>query len=114
MVELLRLSATNRPISFALFDCLNGENDEKLYPKENRKEIDEMCAYLFENVNNGVYKAGFAQSQATLDDAVDKLFQALDVLDQKLERSKFLLGVRLSDSLRYLLLHHPNPLRCGL
>ena len=74
-----------------LFDCLNGENDE-LYPKENRKEIDEMCAYLFENVNNGVYKAGFAQSQATLDDAVDKLFQALDVLDQKLERSKFLLG----------------------
>ena len=52
-----------------------------------------MCTYLFENVNNGVYKAGFAQSQSALDDAIDKLFDAFDVLDAKLaENSTFLLG----------------------
>jgi|TARA_B100000519_G_scaffold133380_1_gene115249 putative glutathione S-transferase len=80
-----------------LFDCcLRGDDENKenlLYPKENRKEIDEMCTYLFENVNNGVYKAGFAQSQSALDDAIDKLFDAFDVLDAKLaENSTFLLG----------------------
>ena len=51
-----------------------------------------MCAYLYENVNNGVYKVGFAQSQDVLDDEVAKLFAALDALDSRLASSRFLLG----------------------
>ena len=80
-----------------LFDCCSSKKDSdeesaSLYPKEKRKEIDEMCAYLYENVNNGVYKVGFAQSQDVLDDEVAKLFAALDTLDSRLASSRFLLG----------------------
>lgn len=90
-----------------LLDCLpsssnvDEDNELKLYAKEKREEIDEMCSYLFENINNGVYRVGFAQTQTALDDASEKLFNALDVLENKLLRSstrekKYLCGDTIS------------------
>ena len=53
-------------------------------PKHLRTEIDTLNAWVYENVNNGVYKAGFASSQAAYDDYVTKLFEALDRLEYHL------------------------------
>lgn len=60
------------------------------YPKEKRAEIDELNARIYETVNNGVYKAGFAKSQAAYEEAVAPLFETLDWLDERLSQSRFL------------------------
>ena len=64
----------------------------ELYPEALRGEIDELNDYIFHNVNNGVYKAGFAQSQSAYSDAFNLVFDALDVLEQRLAGQRFLLG----------------------
>ena len=63
-----------------------------LYPERLRKEIDELNAFVYENVNDGVYRAGFATSQKTYDTAVRRLFDALDVLDNRLRHQRYLFG----------------------
>jgi len=62
------------------------------YPAEARGEIDELNAFVYDNVNNGVYRSGFAGTQAAYESAVRRLFDALDVLEDRLSRSRFLLG----------------------
>ncbi len=64
----------------------------ELYPEALRGEIDELNDYIFHNVNNGVYKAGFAQSQSAYSDAFNLVFDALDVLEQRLAGQRFLFG----------------------
>jgi putative glutathione S-transferase len=63
-----------------------------LYPEKLRTEIDELNDFIYENVNDGVYRAGFATSQQAYDRAVRRLFDALDQLDARLARRRFLLG----------------------
>ena len=63
-----------------------------LYPKPLRKEIDQLNDFVYENVNDGVYRAGFATSQKTYEIAVRRLFDALDVLDNRLIRQRYLFG----------------------
>ena len=63
-----------------------------LYPEQLRKEIDQLNAFIYENVNDGVYRAGFATSQKTYDIAVRRLFDALDVLDNRLIHQRYLFG----------------------
>jgi glutathionyl-hydroquinone reductase len=63
-----------------------------LYPESLRTEIDELNDFIYENVNDGVYRAGFATSQPVYELAVRKLFDALDQLDARLATSRYLFG----------------------
>eukprot|EP00850_Spirogloea_muscicola_P015292 SM000116S24213 [mRNA] locus=s116:98365:101727:+ [translate_table: standard] len=60
------------------------------YPAELRAEVDEVNDFVYHNVNNGVYKCGFAKSQEAYDEAVGALFTALDQLEERLGRSRYL------------------------
>ena len=69
-----------------------------LYPAPLRPEIDAINAVVYEHVNNGVYKAGFAASQETYEQAFDALFRTLDELEARLGRQRFLVGDRVTDA----------------
>jgi putative glutathione S-transferase len=62
------------------------------YPAARRTEIDAINARVYEHVNNGVYRAGFATTQSAYEEAVSGLFETLDWLDAQLATSRFLLG----------------------
>jgi putative glutathione S-transferase len=62
------------------------------YPEALRREIDELNACVYDNINNGVYRCGFAGTQAAYEAAARRLFQALDVIEDRLSRSRYLLG----------------------
>jgi putative glutathione S-transferase len=61
-----------------------------LYPEALRTEIDAVNELVYDNVNNGVYKAGFARSQAAYEQAYERLFAALDGLEETLASSRYL------------------------
>jgi len=63
-----------------------------LYPAELRDEIDAINARVYDDVNNGVYRSGFASSQEAYEEAVYPLFETLDWLDERLQTRRFLLG----------------------
>lgn len=63
-----------------------------LYPEKIRPEIDELNSFIFENVNDGVYRAGFATSQSAYERAARRLFAALDQLDARLATHRYLFG----------------------
>ena len=79
------------------FDRLTG-NRQDFYPPALRREIDEANAAVYNDVNNGVYKAGFATTQAAYDEAVTALFDRLDRLDQRLGRQRYLVGDRVTEA----------------
>ena len=64
----------------------------ELYPENLREEIDKLNDYVFRNVNNGVYKAGFATSQEAYSRAFHLVFDAFDVLEERLSEKRFLFG----------------------
>ncbi|MFP1734640.1 glutathione S-transferase family protein [Lonsdalea quercina] len=68
------------------------------YPLALREEIDELNGWIYPQVNNGVYKAGFATQQSAYDDAVAQLFEALDRLEQRLSQQRYLTGSRLTEA----------------
>ncbi|MCR5477867.1 MAG: glutathione S-transferase C-terminal domain-containing protein [Lachnospiraceae bacterium] len=68
------------------------KNAPDLYPVHLREEIDELSDFLFHNVNNGVYKAGFATSQEAYSAAFNLVFDAFDVLEERLSGRRFLFG----------------------
>jgi glutathionyl-hydroquinone reductase len=61
-------------------------------PPALREEIDRVNALVYENVNNGVYRAGFATAQEAYEEAFRALFRVLDELEQRLERQRYLVG----------------------
>jgi glutathionyl-hydroquinone reductase len=69
-----------------------------LYPDGLRAEIDELNDEVFHKVNNGVYKAGMATSQAAYEEAFDALFATLDRLEARLDGHDFLVGDRLTEA----------------
>lgn len=69
-----------------------------LYPVELRKEIDECNNIIFHEINNGVYKAGFARSQEAYEEAYDLVFNRLDWLEERLSHSRYLLGDKITES----------------
>ena len=69
-----------------------------LYPAHLRAEIDAVKAILFDEVNNGVYKAGFATTQEAYDEAVTTLFARLDWLEERLAERRYLVGDRLTEA----------------
>ena len=68
------------------------------YPADLRDEIDRLNTLIYENVNNGVYKAGFSPSQPAYEKAYDNLFDAFDVLEERLSRKRYLCGDRITEA----------------
>ena len=68
------------------------DNALDLYPEGLREEIDDLNGFIHERVNDGVYRAGFATSQPVYDQAVRRLFDALDQLDARLASRRYLFG----------------------
>jgi len=79
------------------FNELTG-NDDGYYPQHLVSVIDEVNDFVYDNVNNGVYKAGFATTQPAYEDAFDSLFDALDQLEQRLAGSRYLTGSELTEA----------------
>ena len=75
-----------------------GANDLDLYPEDHRDEIDALNERIYDAVNNGVYKAGFATTQEAYDKAVKPLFAMLDELGDRLDGRDWLIGDRLSET----------------
>ncbi len=69
-----------------------------LYPEPLRAEIDAINAVIYPAVNNGVYRAGFATTQAAYDEAFGELFTTLDMLEDRLGRQRYLAGDRLTEA----------------
>jgi glutathionyl-hydroquinone reductase len=63
-----------------------------LYPEDRRDEIDRLSAEIYDDVNDGVYRCGFAGSQASYERAYHRLFDRLDALSERLESRRFLMG----------------------
>jgi len=74
--------------------AFDGFTDSKLdfYPQELRSEIDALNQTVYDNVNNGVYKSGFAITQEAYESAVKPLFDTLDMLDERLGKGRYLFG----------------------
>jgi putative glutathione S-transferase len=69
-----------------------------LYPESRRDEIDEVMEFVFTDVNNGVYRAGFAGSQKAYDAAYTRLFDRLDWLSERLQNQRFLVGDTITEA----------------
>lgn len=72
--------------------------EANFFPQELEAEHAALCVFLHDNVNNGVYKAGFATRQRPYEAACRKLFEALDQLEDRLSRSRYLLGNRVVEA----------------
>ena len=79
------------------FNGITGNGDD-YYPEELREEIDEVNERVYHTVNNGVYKSGFATTQAAYDASVYPLFDTLDWLEARLGESRYLMGDRLTEA----------------
>jgi putative glutathione S-transferase len=69
-----------------------------LYPEAMRAEIDELMQQVYEDVNNGVYRCGFAGSQAAYERAYRRLFDRLDALSDRLEGRRYLMGESITEA----------------
>jgi putative glutathione S-transferase len=79
------------------FDAL-GARPGDYYPSALRAEIDAVNARVYDSVNNGVYKAGFAKTQTAYREAVHALFETLDWLEQRLAHARYLVGEQLTEA----------------
>ena len=79
------------------FDGLTGNTDD-YWPEALRAAIEPVNDRIYDTLNNGVYKAGFATTQAAYDAAVRPLFDTLDWLEQRLSANRYLMGDRLTEA----------------
>ena len=79
------------------FDGLTG-NREDYWPEDLREAIEPVNARIYDSVNNGVYKAGFATSQKAYDKGVAPLFDSLDWLEARLGEQRYLMGARVTEA----------------
>jgi putative glutathione S-transferase len=102
-VPVLWDTVTNRIVSNSDDDLMRMFNHEfdgltesrlDLYPASLRREIDEWNDLLYEQVNDGVYRAGFATTQSAYEQAVRRLFETLDRVEKRLADRRFLFGSR--------------------
>ena len=80
------------------FTAFHRAGAPELYPQGSREEIDEVNALVYRDVNNGVYRAGFATAQARYEAAVDALFARLDWLEARLATRRHLVGAGLTEA----------------
>lgn len=79
------------------FDAF-GRADLDLYPEALRADIDAVNDLVYDNINNGVYRAGFATSQSAYEAAFDALFATLDELEARLATQRYLVGGRITEA----------------
>ena len=75
-----------------------GADPTDFYPKHLRAEIDRINEQVYTNVNNGVYRCGFARSQTAYDEAYDALFATLDEIEARLGRQRYLIGNQITEA----------------
>lgn len=106
-VPLLWDKQQNRPVnneSAEIIRMLNSAFNEvgaqpgDYYPPALQGEIDRLNARIYDTVNNGVYKSGFATTQAAYEEAVYALFSTLDELDSRLAKNRYLLGDEVTEA----------------
>ncbi len=79
------------------FDAITGNTDD-YWPEALHSEIEQVNARVYADINNGVYRAGFATTQAAYDEAVGELFAALDWAEERLAQNRYLLGDRVTEA----------------
>ena len=79
------------------FNELTG-NKEDYYPEQFQSEIDEINEDVYHNINNGVYKTGFAKEQSIYEEEAHNLFRALDAIESRLQDRKYLVGDRITEA----------------
>jgi putative glutathione S-transferase len=79
------------------FDSV-GAAGPRFCPRELEQEIDQINDFVYENINNGVYRAGFATTQEAYEEAVYPLFETLDWLEERLAASRWLVGGTLTEA----------------
>jgi putative glutathione S-transferase len=80
------------------FDAVAQNKDVDLFPKEIEDEHIKLADFVYENVNNGVYKAGFATRQRPYEISCQKLFEALDKLEARLSKNRYLFDKRIVEA----------------
>jgi len=75
-----------------------GADPTDYYPPALRADIDRVNAQVYANVNNGVYRCGFARSQAAYEEAYDALFATLDEIEARLGRQRYLAGNQITEA----------------
>ena len=88
--EIIRMLGT-------AFDHLGAKAGD-YYPEAQRAEIDALNSRIYDTLNNGVYKAGFATAQAAYEEAIAPLFDTLDWLEERLATRRYLLGDQMSEA----------------
>jgi len=79
------------------FDGVTGDRQD-FYPEGFRDEIDAVNARVYPGLNNGVYRSGFATTQAAYDEAVAEVFETLDWMEDRLSRQRYLAGDRITEA----------------
>lgn len=80
------------------FDAFATRQQADLWPEALREEIEAVNERVYHTVNNGVYMAGFATTQAAYDQAVTALFESLDWLEQRLSTQRYLVGGQITEA----------------
>ena len=85
-----------RMLNSAFDDYSNSEMD--FYPESLREEIDAINDVVYNNINNGVYRAGFATTQTAYEKAFDRLFNTMDELEDLLSKQRYLIGNKMTEA----------------
>ena len=80
------------------WSAFHREGAPQLYPEHLRAEIDEVAQLVYDDVNNGVYRCGFAGKQASYDRAYDRLWSRMDWLEERLSRQRYLVGDTITEA----------------
>lgn len=83
------------PMFNNVFNGFAKNKDVDFFPKEIEVEHAKLCDFIYDNINNGVYKAGFATRQRAYEASCQKLFDALDEMEKRLSKSRYLFGKRI-------------------
>jgi putative glutathione S-transferase len=75
-----------------------GSADVDFYPEALREEIDAINTPIYDNVNNGVYRTGFARTQDAYNRAYDRLFNTMDELEARLSKQRYLVGDQITEA----------------
>ena len=81
-----------------MFNSEFGRGGTDFYPAALRADIDAINGRVYETVNNGVYKCGFAQTQEAYEEAFDALFATLDTIEGRLDSKRYLTGARITEA----------------
>ncbi len=89
--EILRMLNTE-------FNAFSDNVDLDLYPEDMRDVIDEVNGWIYDNLNNGVYRCGFAKTQEAYDKAIDDLTKAFDRVDLLLQEQRYIAGDKFTEA----------------